>query len=63
MGLQGKGRRMSLFPCPYPWNIPLRDAMQRREYGRSPIRQRAVRTLVIVMLAELRQFLPRVFER
>ncbi len=63
MGLQGKGRRVSLFPCPYPWSIPLRDPMQRREYRRSPIRQRTVWALVIVMLAELRQFFPRVFER
>jgi len=54
---------MSLFPCPYPWRTPLLLSMQRCEYGRSPIRQGTVRALVIVMLAEFRQFLPRVFER
>jgi len=62
MGLQGKGRRLCLFPCPYAWRSPLLVPVQFREYGRRPIRQRTVGTLVIVMLAELRQFLPCVFE-
>src|SRR5215469_17969833 len=62
MGLQGKGRHMSLFPCPHLWRSLLRPA-HRGENRRRSIPERTVRTLMVVMLAEFPELLPRIVQR